>query len=116
MKHQGLAATILAACLSAAPAQAEPSRVVNPGTPAPDCTFHVNYDRNADLPGYRSGAGCIPFMPLNQLIPEGQGLSSTSPGSATAQSAAGGPPARLTRPAATLPWLASSRSLPMSRA
>ncbi len=66
-------AVLLVAVLSAVPAGAEPSRVVNPGTPAPDCTFHVNYDRNADLPGYRSGALCIPFMPVNQLIPEGQG-------------------------------------------
>jgi len=66
-------AALLTASLAAAPAWAEPPRVVNLGTPAPDCTFHVNYDRNADLPGYRSGAGCVPFMPLNQLIPEGQG-------------------------------------------
>ncbi len=67
-----LAAAALA-LLAAVPAHAEPPRVVNPGTPAPDCTFHVNYDRNADLPGYRSGALCIPFMPVNQLIPERQG-------------------------------------------
>jgi len=66
---------LVAAALSllSAPVAAEPPRVVNPCTPAPDCTFHVNYDRNADLPGYRSGALCIPFMPTNQLIPEGQG-------------------------------------------
>ena len=54
--------------------RAEPPRVVNPGTPAPDCAFHVNYDRA--MPTCRAtgpGAGCIPFMPLNQLIPEGQG-------------------------------------------
>ena len=67
-----LAAAALA-FLSAPPAHAEPPRVVNPGTPAPDCALHVSYDRNADLPGYRSGPLCIPFMPLNQLIPEGQG-------------------------------------------
>ena len=73
--HRAAPAFFLVAGLAAAPApaRAEPPRVVNPGTPAPDCTFHVNYDRNADLPGYRSGAGCIPFMPLGQLIPEGQG-------------------------------------------
>lgn len=70
-RHRATANLILA--LAAAPARAEPPRVVNPGTPAPDCAFHVNYDRNADLPGHRSGAGCIPFMPLNQLIPDGQG-------------------------------------------
>jgi hypothetical protein len=67
-----LAAAALA-LLSASPAGAEPPRVVNPGTPAPDCVFHVNYDRNADLPGYRSGPLCLPFMPTNQLIPEGKG-------------------------------------------
>ena len=57
-----LAAAALA-MLSVPPARAEPPRVVNPGTPAPDCALHVNYDRNADLPGYRSGPLCIPFMP-----------------------------------------------------
>ena len=67
-----LAAAALA-LLSAPYARAEPPRVVNPGTPAPDCVFHVNYDRSADLPGYRSGTLCLPFMPTNQLIPEGQG-------------------------------------------
>ena len=67
-----LAAAALA-MLSVPPARAEPPRVVNPGTPAPDCALHVNYDRNADLPGYRSGPLCIPFMPAGQLIPEGQG-------------------------------------------
>lgn len=59
-----LAAAALA-LLAAASARAGPPRVANPGTPAPDCTFHVNYDRNADLPGYRSGALCIPFMPAD---------------------------------------------------
>ena len=72
-RHQAAANLVLALALASAPARAEPPRVVNPGTPPPDCAFHVNYDRNADLPGYRSGALCIPFMPLNQLIPEGQG-------------------------------------------
>ena len=72
MKHRAAAAFVLMA-LASPPAQAEAPRVVNPGTPAPDCTFRVNYDRNADLPGYRAGASCVPFMPTNQLIPEGAG-------------------------------------------
>ena len=71
MKHR-LAAGLLTA-LAAAPAWAEPPRVVNPATPAPDCTLRVNYDRNADLPGYRSGSSCLPFMPTSQLIPDGAG-------------------------------------------
>ncbi len=65
-----LAALVL---LSVPSARAEPPRVVNPGTPAPDCVLHVNFDRNADLPGYRSGPLCLPFMPTSQLIPEGRG-------------------------------------------
>jgi hypothetical protein len=48
-------------------------RIVNTGTPEPECTFHVNFDRNADMPGYsveRSGGRvCVPFMPTNQLVP-----------------------------------------------
>ena len=67
-----LAASVFAS-LSALPTHAAPPRVVNPGAPSPDCAFHVNHDRNADLPGYRSGPLCIPFMPVNQLIPEGRG-------------------------------------------
>src|SRR4051794_27857576 len=51
----------------------ETARAVNPGTPAPECTLHVNYDRNADLPGYSSGSLCLPFMPTNQLVPPGRG-------------------------------------------
>jgi hypothetical protein len=27
-------------------------RIVNEGTPKPDCTARVNFDRNADMPGY----------------------------------------------------------------
>lgn len=58
---------------------AEPAApVVNAGTPAPECAFHVNYDRNADLPGYLVGQDgqqparlCLPFMPTNQLVPQG---------------------------------------------
>jgi hypothetical protein len=47
--------------------------VVNEGTPKPDCTARVNFDRNADMPGYsveRNGRrACLPFMPTNQLVP-----------------------------------------------
>lgn len=58
----------------ASPASAETS-VVNAGTPAPECTARVNFDRNADLPGYLAREGvqpvCIPFMPIAQRIPAG---------------------------------------------
>lgn len=53
------------------PALAQPQRMVNAGTPAPECSFHVNFDRNADLPGYRLEQACLPFMPTNQLAPPG---------------------------------------------
>lgn len=44
--------------------------IVNSGTPAPECFARVNYDRNADLPGYVDAHGiCQPFMPTNQLVP-----------------------------------------------
>ncbi len=47
--------------------------MVNEGTPKPDCTARVNFDRNADMPGYsveRNGRrACLPFMPTNQLVP-----------------------------------------------
>jgi hypothetical protein len=47
--------------------------IVNTGTPEPECTFRVNFDRNADMPGYwierRGGRNCLPFMPTNQLVP-----------------------------------------------
>jgi pimeloyl-ACP methyl ester carboxylesterase len=53
-------------------AGAQGTPVVNAGVPAPDCTARVNYDRNADLPGFRDDAGiCQPFMPLGQLVPDG---------------------------------------------
>ncbi len=65
---------VAAALLTNPAAAAEtPARVVNTGTPTPECTLHVNYDRNVDLPGYRSGPLCLPFTPTNQLIPAGQG-------------------------------------------
>ena len=56
-----------------ASAGAETPRAVNPGAPAPECAARVNYDRNADLPGYLSGPLCLPFMPTNQLIPQDAG-------------------------------------------
>ena len=60
--------------LAQAPQQA-PQSVVNAGVPAPECSVRVNFDRNADLPGYRSGQGgqdaCLPFMPTSQLVPPG---------------------------------------------
>ncbi|SMF23315.1 hypothetical protein SAMN02982989_0058 [Xaviernesmea oryzae] len=56
-----------------ADAAAQP--IVNEGTPAPDCTLHINVDRNGDLPGYKAKWGekevCIPFTPTNQLVPAG---------------------------------------------
>ena len=59
--------------LGPAAAQDASPRVVNAGTPPPDCSFRVNFDRNADLPGYRVGgegrAPCLPFMPTNRLLP-----------------------------------------------
>jgi hypothetical protein len=49
------------------------TRIVNAGTPEPECTFRVNFDRNADMPGYwvekNDGRTCLPFMPTNQLVP-----------------------------------------------
>ncbi|WP_152045256.1 alpha/beta fold hydrolase [Aureimonas psammosilenae] len=71
MRRTSVAASlaVLAGITGAQGAQGAP--VVNPGTPAPDCTAHVNYDRNTDLPGYRDTAGvCQPFMSLNQLVPD----------------------------------------------
>jgi hypothetical protein len=50
-----------------------PQKAVNVNTSPPDCTRHVNYDRNADLPGYLVERGgekvCIPFLATDQLIP-----------------------------------------------
>lgn len=65
---------VLWSCLAGpASAQEAPRRLVNASTPPPDCTFHVNFDRNGDLPGYRveqgSRTSCLPFMPTNQLVP-----------------------------------------------
>ena len=65
----------VAALLVSTAAYAQPSTSpVNQGTPEPDCTMHVNYDRNADLPGYRLGTACIPFTRTYQLLPAGQEL------------------------------------------
>lgn len=52
-------------------AYGQSERVVNTGTPEPECQAQVNYDRNAELPGYMGNDGvCHPFMPTNQLVPE----------------------------------------------
>ena len=65
-------ATLSLLCAASALAQ-NMDRVVNEGTPKPDCAVRVNFDRNADMPGYvveRSGRrACLPFMPTAQLVP-----------------------------------------------
>jgi hypothetical protein len=71
-----LASSAILSLIISAQAYAEQgSRIVNTGTPEPECTFRVNFDRNADMPGYsveRSGGRiCVPFMPTNQLVPSG---------------------------------------------
>lgn len=52
-----------------------PQKAVNANTSPPDCARHVNYDRNAELPGYlteRGGAKvCILFLATDQLIDSG---------------------------------------------
>ena len=69
MLRIALAAGLTAVGLVGA-AHAQDSPMVNPGTPEPDCFARVNYDRNADMPGYIDDAGiCQPFMPTNQLTP-----------------------------------------------
>lgn len=74
MKSAILAVATTIALLPAAAACAQaPAPIVNPGTPEPECSLHVNYDRNIDLPGYRLGSMCIPFTRTNQLIPAGRG-------------------------------------------
>jgi hypothetical protein len=49
-----------------------PQKAVNANTSPPDCTRHMNYDRNEELPGYlakRGGAKvCISFLATDQLI------------------------------------------------
>ena len=71
-----LASATALSVLCAASALAQGSgRLVNEGTPKPDCTAPVAFDRNADLPGYAVERGgrrvCLPFMPANQLVPPG---------------------------------------------
>lgn len=44
--------------------------------PGPDCTAHVGYDRDLDLPGYRipasgGGAVCVPFTATATPVPDG---------------------------------------------
>jgi hypothetical protein len=52
-----------------------PQKAVNANTSPPDCTRHMNYDRNEELPGYlakRGGAKvCISFLATDQLINSG---------------------------------------------
>ncbi|MDU7524662.1 MAG: hypothetical protein E7K72_25370, partial [Roseomonas mucosa] len=71
-----LALGLVQPVLAQAPRPANPPPV-NQGTTPPDCSMHVNFDRNADLPGYRIASGgrdqCLPFMPTNQLVPLGYG-------------------------------------------
>ncbi len=73
MRSVAVAAAALAFLVGTA-AQAQPAGpFVNADTPEPDCTARVNYDRNAELPGYRRGGTCIPFTRTYQLMPPGQG-------------------------------------------
>ncbi|MCO4319172.1 alpha/beta hydrolase [Phyllobacterium sp. 21LDTY02-6] len=66
-----VATAAMAVTAFAGTAFASNEHVVNKGTPVPECRAHVNYDRNADLPGYLGSDGiCHPFMPTNQLVPE----------------------------------------------
>lgn len=74
MKNNMRPAVAVLALLAGPAARAdEAPGVVNPGTPAPDCTLPSTTNRNAELPGYRSGPLCLPFMPTNQLIPPDRG-------------------------------------------
>ena len=76
MKNNMRPAAAVLALLAGPTARADgASRVVNPGHPGADCTLHVHYDRNADLPGYRSGPLCLPFMLTSHLIPPSRGHS-----------------------------------------
>lgn len=75
MAGLALALGIVQPALAQTPPTVPPA--VNRGTTPPDCSTHVNFDRNADLPGYRIASGgrdqCLPFMPTNQLVPLGYG-------------------------------------------
>lgn len=66
-------AAILALVIGTHALAEQGTRIVNTGTPEPECTFRVNFDRNADMPGYwvekNDGRTCLPFMPTNQLVP-----------------------------------------------
>ncbi|MGN7292502.1 hypothetical protein [Rhizobium sp. SAFR-030] len=70
-----LAALSLAFMPMQAGAQDAGQKIVNNGTPTPDCSVHVNVDRNASLPGYKAKWDdtevCLPFTPTNQLVPAG---------------------------------------------
>jgi pimeloyl-ACP methyl ester carboxylesterase len=69
-----LRAIPVALTLAACPALAQ-QPIVNAGTPAPECTVAIKYDRDADLPGYlavKDGKPtCLPFLPTNRLVPAG---------------------------------------------
>ena len=74
LNTSGLSAAALLAMTASAPACAQPAaRLVNAGTPQPECTYRVNFDRNTDLPGYRFESQgerqCVPFLPTSQLAP-----------------------------------------------
>lgn len=76
MTRSLLVSSAMLSVLFASPVLAQQSKaIVNAGAPAPECTLHVNYDRNADMPGYWKDANgkrvCVPFMPTNQLVPSG---------------------------------------------
>ena len=63
-------AAILSTVGTAGLIHAQDVGLVNSGTPEPECRARVNFDRNADMPGYGDDAGiCQPFMPTNQLVP-----------------------------------------------
>jgi hypothetical protein len=66
-------------------------KAVNANTSPPDCTRHVNYDRNAELPGYlaeRGGAKvCIPFLATDQPIDSGAEDKPSTSGVPASQSA-----------------------------
>ena len=73
MKFQVLMTATALSLVFAATTGTHARSVVNSGTPEPECTTRVNFDRNADLPGYLADWDgkqvCLPFMPTNQLVP-----------------------------------------------
>ena len=75
---RAVAALVLGFVVAGA-AWAEPSRLVPPGEPEPDCRAHVGYDRDQELPGYRlseaGGSVCVPFLVPANRPPDGYGRS-----------------------------------------